>query len=133
MAKKSKPSVEQFKLFVRNHPKLRVEVRAGEYTWQQLFEEWYLLGGENEQWHKYKEVQKAEKKQSESSTDIMNMLMNMFKTMDTNQIQQYISNANQALGTISGIISSFQSNKPAELEKKELPPPRRNPFMFKKD
>jgi hypothetical protein len=133
MAKKSKPSVEQFKLFVQSHPKLRMEVKAGKYTWQQLFEEWYLLGADNEQWHKYKKGQEADKKQSESSTDIVNMLMNMFKTMDINQIQQYISNAKQALGTISGIISSLQSNKPTELEKKELPPPRRNPFMFKKD
>ncbi|TKJ06257.1 cytoplasmic protein, partial [Bacillus cereus] len=38
------PSVQQFKEFVNHHPKMVHEVRSGHKTWQQFYEEWYLLG-----------------------------------------------------------------------------------------
>ena len=37
------PSVQQFKEFVNHHPKMVHEVRSGNKTWQQFYEEWYLV------------------------------------------------------------------------------------------
>ena len=37
------PSVQQFKEFVNHHPKMVHEVRSGHKTWQQFYEEWYLV------------------------------------------------------------------------------------------
>ena len=48
------PSVQQFKEFVNHHPKMVHEVRSGHKTWQQFYEEWYLLGEEDPIWATYR-------------------------------------------------------------------------------
>lgn len=66
MPKKLHPSVVNFKEFVSNNPKLILEVRKGEATWQELYEDWYLLGEEDSRW----EIIRSENKiQSEENTD----------------------------------------------------------------
>ena len=52
--KKLHPSVQQFKEFVNHHPKMVHEVRSGHKTWQQFYEEWYLLGEEDPIWATYR-------------------------------------------------------------------------------
>lgn len=139
--KKHRPSVEKFKAFVKKHPKLREEVKNGSYTWQELYEEWKLFGGDHEQWEAYradavKAVNEDEPQlNSASKTDFMALLLQALKTLDINQVQQYISSANQALGAIQGIISSFQGDKPkqAEKEQEHQQKPKSNPFVFRKD
>lgn len=60
------PSVEKFKEFVKQNPQIIKEVRAGNTTWQELYEDWYLLGEEDSRWDSYKEnkdeAQKPEEK-----------------------------------------------------------------------
>ena len=61
--------------------------------------------------------------------------MSAVKNMDMGQIQQYITNANQAIGAIQGVLSAFQGNKSGG---DSNPPPkdkeqRANPFLFNKD
>lgn len=139
--KKDRPSVEKFKAFVKQHPKLRQEVRNGNYTWQELYEEWNLFGGDHEQWEAYrtdavKAVNEDEpQSNSLSKTDFLALLLQSLKTLDIAQVQQYISSANQALGAIQGIISSFQGEKPkqAEQELEQQQKPKSNPFVFRKD
>ncbi|RFU71148.1 hypothetical protein D0469_04210 [Peribacillus saganii] len=48
--KHKKQSVNEFKAFVKKNPELISLVRQGDYTWQDLFEEWYLRGDNNELW-----------------------------------------------------------------------------------
>ena len=50
MAKKKRQSVEKFREFVKLHPHLRNEVIQKQTTWQELFEEWYLLGENHPRW-----------------------------------------------------------------------------------
>ncbi|OIK15166.1 YlbD family protein [Bacillus sp. MUM 13] len=134
MANKRRPSVEQFRQFVQNHPKLRTEVRQGKYTWQALFEEWYLLGEGNKQWEKYQEGNTVKEEASnDEKSDLMGNLLNVFKGMDITQIQKYISNANQALGAIQGVISSFQGGEQSKSEEPKRENARPNPFQFRKD
>lgn len=138
--KKARPSVEQFKKFVKKHPMLKQEVKKGNYSWQELFEEWYMLGGDHEQWEAFKEEAPADKESNQldevSKSDFVSLLLQSFKDMDMNQIQQYITNANQALGAIQGVISSFQGeNQQAQIQEADEPVrrPRPNPFAFRKD
>ncbi|KMY49330.1 spore coat protein YlbD [Peribacillus loiseleuriae] len=135
MVKRKRPSVDKFKEFVRTHPGLTNQVKVGKYSWQQLFEEWYLLGGSHEKWIPYieeKKDQKVEETKSTDTGDMVSTLVNTFKNMDVAQIQQYISNANQALGAIQGILTSFQGDKSVKEEPKKIET-RQNPFVFKKD
>lgn len=61
MGKTLHPKVKEFKEFVRNHPKIVKEVRNGNANWQDLFEDWYLLGEEDSTWDKYKNEQTKKK------------------------------------------------------------------------
>jgi hypothetical protein len=125
--KKLHPTVIKFKEFVKKHPKLSAEVKNGKVTWQQLYEEWYLLGEEDERWNPYKEGYKQPEK--ENKPEFMTQVLDYLKTMDINQIQQHINHASQALGAIQGVLSQFQSTSP----KPQNPTGPSNPFSFRKD
>ena len=60
MAKKKRPSIEQFRAFVKRHPQLRNEVQQKQTTWQGLFEEWYVLGEDHPRW----DAEQSEKRNS---------------------------------------------------------------------
>lgn len=151
MAKGKRRSIEQFRKFVQTHPHLRNEVKQKEATWQELFEEWYILGENHPRWdidhketginsankgHKKTSEKEEEKKDTkgESTQELIGMLLGAVKNMDVNQIQQYIKSANQAIGTIQGLLEMFQGNQ-ATKDKPEEPKveQRRNPFLFRKD
>ena len=44
------PNVQKFKNFVKKHPGLVVDVKKGKKTWQDLYEDWYLLGDDDPKW-----------------------------------------------------------------------------------
>ena len=152
MAKKKRQSVEKFREFVKLHPHLRNEVKQKQTTWQELFEEWYLLGDTHPRWDVELKGNQSElimtngnkqsievvkqNKEDEQNQEWIGMLLGALKSLDINQIQQYITSANQAIGTIQSILEMFQGNKQSkedsskpELEERE----RKNPFQFRKD
>ena len=51
--KKLHPSVQKFKDFVKAHPKLVLEVRKGRKNWQEIYEDWYLLGEDDPKWEPF--------------------------------------------------------------------------------
>ena len=126
------PSVQGFKLFLKQNPKIVKEVRMGKRTWQELYEDWSLLGEEDEIWSEYREEKKVteEPKKTEKG-ELISQLLNQLKKMDPDQIQKQIGNVSQALGAIQGVISQFQSSGQTQ---KESPPVQNNhPFQFRKD
>ncbi|MHC0037292.1 YlbD family protein [Pseudoneobacillus sp. C159] len=133
--KKLHPTVIKFKEFVKKHPKISNEVTSGKFTWQQLYEEWYLLGEEDPRWEPFREGLKSPKNENktdnEKSPELMTKIFDYIKTMDMNQIQQHIYQASQALGAIQGILSQFQSSPPPQTPKPSSGPA--NPFSFRKD
>jgi hypothetical protein len=129
MAKRKRPSVDGFREFVKEHPHLVNEVRSKQATWQELFEEWYLLGEDHPRWQADGSVgepkentgsQSPPVEKGDQSTELIGSLMNAVKNMDMGQIQQYITNANQAIGAIQGVLSAFQGNKSGDTS----PPPK---------
>ena len=129
MAKKKRPSVDGFREFVKEHPYLVNEVRNKQATWQELFEEWYLLGEDHPRWQADGSVDESKVKsepqsppveKGDQSTELIGSLMSAVKNMDMGQIQQYITNANQAIGAIQGVLSAFQGNKSGDTS----PPPK---------
>ncbi|WP_110929305.1 spore coat protein YlbD [Bacillus massiliglaciei] len=157
MAKKKRPSVEEFKKFIKAHPHVRKEVNNG-VSWQELFEEWYFLGPDHERWKKenknsenheenpepkessFNETVPPESKTEANNAEWMSTLLTAVKGLDINQVQQYISNANQAIGALQGVLSAFQGDPASKKEEAEPQPTRviekenrRNPFTFAKD
>lgn len=132
MEKKLHPSVEQFKEFVKKNPHLIKEVREGTNTWQDLYEEWLLLGEDDSRWSSSDSVgNNTKSKESEKETsDFIAQLWNGIKKMDTNTIQNHLSSLSEAVGTIQGVLSQFQGNKGRQKTTNQAPP---NPFSFRKD
>lgn len=132
--KKLHPSVEKFKEFVKNNPKIIKEVRKGNATWQELYEDWYLLGEEDQRWEKIgSDGEAAEvKDEKEAKGDLMSNVMGIFKKMDPNQMQSHLQNISQAIGAIQGLVSQFQvGNTPNNPVKPPEGP--KHPFSFRQD
>lgn len=106
-------SLGDFKQFLKNHPLLVKEVRRGIYSWQEIYEEWYLLGEENEVWDRFRngDVTRIddEKKQESADKAVLSSLFDALKSVDVQSMQKHVTNLSQALGTISGVISQFQT------------------------
>ncbi|MFS0782427.1 YlbD family protein [Bacillus sp. 1P06AnD] len=131
-------SLNQFKLFIRNHPSLVKEVRRGLYTWQEVYEDWFLLGEDHEVWDGYEEIAaseavsetKAEESQSEKEKDSITAIFDSLKHVDVQSMQKHVANLSQALGAISGVISQFQkAPEPEEKTKAKT----KHPFSMRRD
>lgn len=139
--KKLHPSVEKFKSFVKENPSIIKEVRSGKATWQELYEDWYLLGEEDARWKSVgTDTDSNETHQKEEHADAtnkqawMSSVMDTLKNMDQNQLQGYIANLSQALGTIQGVISQFSSDNGATTSSTKTSEQKpTGPFSFKKD
>lgn len=138
--KKIHPSVEKFKAFVKDKPELIKAVRTGKHTWQELYEDWYLLGEEDTIWDayqsgegKHQKPDDAQEKPGEKQADWMTSVMGSLKNMDVNQMQGYIHNMSQALAAIQGVIGSFQGGGQGAPPKGTASKPPPNPFSFRKD
>ncbi|MGG0717775.1 YlbD family protein [Robertmurraya massiliosenegalensis] len=123
------PSVQQFKEFVKEHPEMVMEVRKGKATWQELFEEWYLLGEEDSRWNEFKGTKEKEQDKKEWIPQVMNAV----KNVDPNQLQGHITNLSQALGAIQGLILQFQGGKQGNTTNNHSTNQAPNPFQFRKD
>ncbi|HWO74825.1 MAG TPA: YlbD family protein [Bacillus sp. (in: firmicutes)] len=132
MGKKLYPSVQEFKEFVKKHPHLIKEVRDGKTTWQDLYEEWYLLGEEDSRWNSDKSEDGTEQEtKKNSSSDFLMQIWNNVKNMDPNQIQHHLSSLSEAIGAVQGILSQFQANGRNKSNQNQSQPA--NPFSFRKD
>jgi hypothetical protein len=140
------PSVVKFKEFVRNNPKIIQEVRQGRATWQELYEDWYLLGEEDDRWETIGISKKDDselaltKKEAVDSNDgkkldWMSTITGMMKKMDPNQLQSHVNNLSQAIGAIQGLLAQFQGTQGTQSppnQQREMEGPK-HPFTFRKD
>lgn len=136
------PSVQQFKEFVNHHPKMVHEVRSGQKTWQQFYEEWYLLGGEDQIWAAYRpdgapafssvkenKEEKENRTEEEKTADVMGQMLSFFKKLDVEQMQHHLANVTSAIGSVQQVIQQFQGNRTQQ----EQNTSENNPFFFQKD
>lgn len=135
--KKLHPSVEKFKLFVKNHPKLKNEVKNGSNTLQQIFEDWYLLGEDDPYWEKFrndggtnKEDEADSSQNKEKSGNWMNQITSIIQKMDSDQMQHHLNNLSQVISSVQGVLSQFKGqNQTINTSNNET----KNPFSFRKD
>ncbi|MGM9928983.1 MAG: spore coat protein YlbD [Bacillus sp. (in: firmicutes)] len=138
MSNEQHHSLEKFKAFVRKHPSLVQEVRRGIYTWQEIYEDWYLLGEEHDIWRRFRDPGAAEERVQESPEDkkieneAVSSFLDSLKNVDVQSMQKHVSNLSQALGAISGVISQFQS-PPKEKEKEKETSKPKKPFSMHRD
>lgn len=129
------PSVEKFKAFVKTHPKIIQDVRNGNHTLQELYEEWYLLGEEDPYWEKFQSEgnetseSTANKKETKSG-GWMNQIGNIIQKVDANQMQNHLNNLSQVIASVQGVLSQFQGQNSSVNTTQNT---TQNPFSFRKD
>jgi hypothetical protein len=128
-----KESVNQFKAFVRKHPKLISAVRKKEKTWKETFEEWYLLGEDHEMWEKYKGKNNSEDGSSTNQSEVFKHLLGVIKNMDMNQLQNNITQVSGAISTIQEMIGNFQKPQNNEHTSHQQHSHYDDPFSFRRD
>ena len=130
--KKLHPSVEEFKQFIKEHTHLIQLVRKGEYTWQELYEDWYLLGADDPRWQEYSSSSsKKVKKEESNSNGWWNQISGLLKNMDAKQVDGYIEKLNEAISSVQGVLSQFQSQRSEDSS--PMNQERNDPFSFRKD
>ncbi|WP_078547354.1 YlbD family protein [Litchfieldia alkalitelluris] len=126
------PTIEEFKNFVKKHPKLIQEVRNGNKSWQVLYEDWYLLGENDDTWSKYKmESTKGNDEEKDKKSDFIEKFLSTIKNVKMNDVQEQITNVGSAITTIQQVIHQFQGGSKDKSINNE--PEQKHPFAFRKD
>ena len=102
MAKK-----EEFKEFVKKHPRLLKPVQNGDTTWQKLYEIYDLYGEEGEAWNDYLKPKNEDRALNTEKAAVgaatgfgLAELVNVFKNLDLDSLQNGIGNIQRVLGVI---------------------------------
>ena len=82
--------MNEFRTFVNKYPKLRDEVRSGNKTWQNIYEEWVLFGEEN---------------------------FGNYKEEDIQTIKNAVANSNLNLDSVKNVINYIKKINPDDLNK----------------
>ncbi len=117
-------SLDEFKQFIKKHPLLKQEVLSKRKTWQELYEEYVLLGEEEFESYK-KEEQKTEKKEEtpkkDSSTeDLIKNIVGYIKKIDPDQVTKTVTSIQKVLELFGSLGAGASS---AALAKKSTGDP----------
>ena len=95
--------MDQFREFVNAHPLLREDVRNGKRTWQNIYEEWVLYGGNEQQWGAYSNQQGTTQKNSESvNFDSIKSIVGYVQKLNPDSV-------NKTLNTVQRVIQIVQT------------------------
>ena len=93
--------MDEFREFVSRYPLVREDVVSGKKTWQNIYEDWVILGENNSVWEKYKESKK-ETIDLLSSENLRN-IMNYVKKINPDSISKTLNTGQKILQITEGI------------------------------
>jgi predicted translin family RNA/ssDNA-binding protein len=100
--------LNEFKQFVKRHPKLIQEVRKENKGWQEIYEHWILLGEEDKFWANYRDSDSEKEKLAENEkNDFLSKMVHAIKNMDSNQMNEQIYKMSQSISSLQGLINQF--------------------------
>lgn len=94
--------MEEFRTFVNKHPKLREEVQTQKRSWQNIYEDWVILGESHDQWNQFQEKKQAFNPQDLLSGDNLKTVMGYLKKINPDSITK-------TLGTVQKVLQITQS------------------------
>lgn len=106
---------DEFKEFVKKNPKLISYVKSNEMTWQKFYEMYDLYGEDNDIWKQYLEDKKVTEEVREVAKAgiaglTLNEVVNWFKNVDLDSIQESIGNVQRVLG----VVQDFSKKEPKQ-------------------
>ncbi|MFD2704928.1 spore coat protein YlbD [Salibacterium lacus] len=118
-------SIYEFREFLYRHPDLIKEVRAGKQTWNQLYQDWMVLGENHEQWDFYRiKEASASNEKKDKTGDTLSSVLTILEQVNIDDLQKQISQFSGMMGNVQQVMQHFK--KP-----EEPPKPPHNPFSFR--
>lgn len=97
--------VDDFKLFVKNNPRLISYVRDNKNTWQEFFELYDLYGDDTSVWNKY-----LDGDNNNSSSNPLSSIIDTVKKMDADKLQDGLSSMQKAIDLFGGLFAGNKSS-----------------------
>jgi len=113
----SMKSKAEFKEFVRRHPELIKYVKSGEMNWQKFYELYCLYDEDNDAWNEFFNNNQTfntnqTKSNNSSSSFGVGEIVNMFKNVKPEVLQQNINSIQKFLGFVSEFVGDKDKPKP---------------------
>ncbi|MFZ3579389.1 spore coat protein YlbD [Virgibacillus sp. DJP39] len=107
------PTILEFRAFLNKNPKLIKEIRNGGESIQNYYEKWVLLGESDPYWDKYKQVEKkkTDKKNNQSTFNLVEKLKKWGEEADMDQIQERVKQWDQTISLVQGMLNQYQEGK----------------------
>ena len=111
-------SLDNFKGFVKENPKLVNFVKNGEMTWQKFYELYDMYGEDSSVWNEY-----AEKIDDKKNSTTLNDVIKMAKNIDIDKLQDGVNSLSKAVSLFSDLFvgkgkGSGDSYKPRAIYKR---------------
>ncbi len=99
--------MDEFREFVSKYPGIKEDVLNGTYTWQNIYENWVILGENDSLWNKYKVANQTTKSTNNTLDDLLQQtniksVINYVKNIDPDSI-------NKTLNTVQKVLQITQS------------------------
>ena len=106
--------MEEFRSFVAKYPKVKEEVHSGKRTWQSIYEDWVILGEEDEQWGPFKDSVTTNSEVKKPgidflSSDGMKTIMGYVKKINPDSISKTLNTVQKVLQITQGFGQSGAS------------------------
>lgn len=96
--------LDEFKEFVKKHPLMKLQVQNKEKTWQQLYEDYCILGESAFVDDKEEEVKDiSEPKKSSQTEDMIKTIVGYVKKIDPDQVTKTVTSIQKVLELFGGL------------------------------
>ena len=98
--------LDEFKEFVKKHPLMKLQVMNKEKTWQELYEDFCILGEEAFEppdVEEKDEVKKEEAKPTTQTEDLIKTIVGYVKKIDPDQVTKTVTSIQKVLELFGGI------------------------------
>jgi len=103
--------LDEFKEFVKRHPLIKEEVYSKRKTWQELYEEFVILGEESFKEEKSSsEKSKEDKKTDDKTSDVIKQIIGYVKKIDPDQVTKTVTSIQKVLELFGSFGAGASAN-----------------------
>lgn len=109
------PEIIRFKEFINEHPELIKEIRKNGRSWQEVYEQWTILGPEDIHWNQYKKPTKENQTGGDEQgfkldlkPELIKQVVKYAETLDINKLQEQVQQFSRTISTVQEIVGQYQ-------------------------